>query len=102
MSTYQITSRAKRDHWVDGTIESFRFQAKVFDEGSKYGIDGGRVSKLFVWDASIGFGSCIVCYDRGWDVRPKGNEQQELLRALIKYLEVLPAGKPKHVNERKG
>ena len=90
---HQITARIKRNHWVDGNIDSFRFQAKVFDIGSKYGIDGGRVSKLFVWDASIGFSSCIISYDRRWELKPKNDEQQEILRACLDYLEALPVGK---------
>ena len=93
MSNYQITARIKRDYWIDGTIDGFRFQAKVFDVGSKYGIDGSRVSKLFVWDAVISFSSCIISYDRGWDVKPKNCEQREILQALLEYLEALPVSK---------
>jgi hypothetical protein len=57
--------------WVTGSEEidenlKLTFCAKVFDEGSDYGINEGKISKL-----EIRFGGEIVCnYDRGWDVRP--------------------------------
>lgn len=42
-------------------------QILSFDKPSEeYGIDGGKISKLFIKK-----GSWIVCnYDRGWDVEP--------------------------------
>lgn len=57
--------------WVQGREEfdeerGLAFCAKIFEEGSHYGIDGGRISKL-----EIRAGNEILCsYDRGWDVRP--------------------------------
>ncbi len=57
--------------WVEGREEmgvglDIHFYAKVFEEGSEYGIDGGKISKL-----EIRLGNEILCnYDRGWDVEP--------------------------------
>ena len=40
---------------------------EVYDEGSSYGINGGRVSKLEVRRNGV-----VVCnYDREWDLKPK-------------------------------
>ena len=69
----------------------YKFQAKVFDEGSKYGIDGGRISKLSIWDEDMRnktnfFDSCIVNYDRGWDIEPE-TEHQETYRDIVNALE---------------
>ena len=33
--------------WREGTIEGHHFQAAVYDEPSVYGINEGRISKLF-------------------------------------------------------
>ena len=57
--------------WVLGSEDfdgerELRFYAKVFEEGSEYGIDAGKISKL-----EIRLGNDILCnYDRGWDIEP--------------------------------
>ena len=84
---YSITSKAKESGWIDGKIDEFRFQAKVYDIGSKFGINSGRVSKLAIWDQQR---HSVINYDRGWDVKPDSVEQKDILRALLKYLEALP------------
>lgn len=50
--------------WIDG--EEYRVNAKVFNEGSEFGIDNGTVSKLWIAKDD----DTIVNYDRGWDVKP--------------------------------
>ncbi|MER8948069.1 hypothetical protein [Mesorhizobium sp. M0809] len=40
------------DLWLSGTVNenpAYSFTAKVFDVGSRYGLDGGQISKLTVW-----------------------------------------------------
>ena len=57
--------------WIEGRMEfdsdhEIIMRAKVFDKGSRRGIDGGKISKL-----DIRLGHDILCnYDRGWDVEP--------------------------------
>lgn len=84
-----ITAKAKESGWIDGKIDDFRFQAKVYDIGSKFGINSGRVSKLAIWDHQR---HNVTNYDRGWDVKPDSAEQKDILQALLKYLEALPTG----------
>jgi len=36
-------------NWCDGKVGKYNFQAKLFDVGSEFGIEGGRVSKLAIW-----------------------------------------------------
>jgi hypothetical protein len=80
------------DGWVNGTIDKFNFQAKVYDEGSKYGINNGRVSKLAIWNEEIRqekqnfLDACIVNYDRGWDIEPT-EEYKPHLGAVMELLE---------------
>ena len=70
--------------WREGALKvkntSFRYWAKVYDEGSEYGIDGGRVSKLMIKQNDK-----IVCnYDRGWDVEPKkGSSADKALQQVL-------------------
>jgi len=68
------------NNWIKGTYKNFTFNAKVFDEGSVFGINGGKVSKLMVWDKSK-----KICfnYDRGMDIdHPIGNEIAKMLEVL--------------------
>jgi len=88
-----ITNFPATSNWIDGSAGQYKFSAKVFDNGSVYGIDDGRVSKLTVYSTGGEFpfqvGNTIVNYDRGWDVRPK-QEHKELFKALMKKLEATP------------
>ena len=84
----QVDVKALRNGWFDGTINAYRFQAKVYGTGSKYGIHKGRVSKLSVRDER----KCeIISYDRGWDIKPTCDEHWEVLWDLLNRLEKLPA-----------
>ena len=69
-------------NWCKGEIGKFKFEAKLFDVGSTFGIDNGRISKLMIWDEKIRqkkkniFKAAIVNYDRGWDIEPiKANKK---------------------------
>ena len=81
--------------WVQGKIDGYHFEAKVFDEPSRFGIHEGRTSKLMIWDEAKRLrtrnisSACIMNYDRGWDIEPKP-EHTELVKALVAYLEALP------------
>lgn len=66
--------------WTKGTINGFEYHVKHFDEGSVFGIDGGRISKL--WIAKNG--KEYACYDRGWDKAPTDPEAKAVLDELIK------------------
>ena len=95
-SGHMITLATLQGNWVEGTIDGLRFQAKVFNEGSEYGINEGRVSKLMVWDEEKRqayqdiFKASILNYDRGWDIEPSSKQDREILKALLDRLENLP------------
>jgi len=69
------------------------WSTKHYAEGSEYGIDNGRISKLFVVqeDKKTGissdsylslFDGCILNYDRGWDIKPEGEIANAIYRIL--------------------
>ena len=72
---------------IDGV--RFIFEAKVYDEPSKFGIYGGRVSKLMIVEDTGSEGQSfkdpVVFYDREWLVEPDGNPTYE--KALAHILE---------------
>jgi hypothetical protein len=72
------------DLWYSGFVladgKRYNFEAKVYDVGSKYGINNGRVSKLHVSDTE---GNEIINYDRGWDIKPKTDLAKEILNGIL-------------------
>lgn len=62
--------------WLSGHVDKYEFSALVLKLPVKVGIEKGRISKLSIWDAEVMeatgsfIGSCIVNYDRGWDIKP--------------------------------
>ena len=76
------------ENWCGGTIgKNFRFEAKLFDKGSLFGINSGRVSKL--WIGNPDTHDCIVNYDRGWDVEPP-EEYKATFDSVMALLESAP------------
>ena len=86
--TLEHGSRAN-DNWTKGTATcngvTYDFQIKHFDEPSEYGIDSGRISKL--WMRRRGDAQAVLAYDRGWQrgfmPRGKGAEVRAAYRAII-------------------
>lgn len=62
--------------WVSGEVDKYQFSALILKIPAKIAIEKGRISKLSIWDPkmmeSTGsfIGSCIVNFDRGWDIKP--------------------------------
>ena len=75
--------------WKEGTIgipkkgggyTIVHYCAKVYKKKSRYGIDGGRISKLTLKVK----GEVIYNYDRGEDILPQ-NEAAEKALAILLY-----------------
>ncbi len=64
---------------VNGETKIAHYWAKVYDEGSIYGIDEGRISKLTI---KID-GQTVVSYDRGWDIEPDENDEATMIAYSI-------------------
>ena len=79
--------------WLKGTIDGYEFFALVFQVGSKYGINEGRISKLAVrhkLESLTEVSRYIINYDRGWDIEPATEEHRMILDTLVEYFENLP------------
>ena len=87
-TNYEIKARQTKAGWIEGTINGLKFNAKVFDEGSEFGINASRVSKLWVCNEATR--QIVFGYERGWDKKPKTAAERHLLEALLAYLEALP------------
>ena len=76
----------KDDIWLSGDVDingkGYHFNAKVYQEPSEYGINGGKVSKLCIGDDE----KCILNYDRGWDILDK-MITPDILEDIVEALE---------------
>ena len=74
--------------WTRGQIyyhgQIVDYIAKVSDQPSDVGIDLGCVFKLEVDVAE----KTIISYDRGWDIYPESDEQEDILEVVLKALKV--------------
>ena len=83
----RITENTRRENWVSGTVKlangrTFLYNLLAFDKPSDFGIDGGRISKL--WVATAARLTMVVNYDRGWDVKPQTGDHKAVYAALLK------------------
>jgi len=68
-------------------------QVRYFEEPSEYGIDGGRISKLWIAGPD---GKARVEYDRGWSKRPpKSGTAKVLYESLVALAREPGEGKKK-------
>lgn len=75
--------------WSEGIIAcpttggKYKYWVKHFEEGSEFGIDGGRISKLTI--RKVGESRDLCNYDRGWDVEPADEVKAVYAIILGKY-----------------
>lgn len=55
----------------EGSYKVAHYWVKAYDEGSAYGINEGKISKLQI---TID-GETVVSYDRGWDLKPAEDDE---------------------------
>lgn len=63
----------------DGSSKIAHYWVKTFEEGSEWGINGGKISKLSI---KID-GEWVANYDRGWDVKPVDDDEAAQLAYCI-------------------
>ncbi|WP_299671310.1 hypothetical protein [uncultured Roseobacter sp.] len=69
------------DLWISGRIvdmPGYSFDAKQYDEPSRFGIEGGTISKLEIRKDD----ELVIHYQRGWDIEPQTAEQKEALHRI--------------------
>lgn len=69
--------------WKEGGLKVhssiYHYWMKVYEEPSRFGIDGGKVSKLMLTrDDRV-----VVNYDRGWDIEPSDPDTQLAVEILL-------------------
>ena len=70
--------------WKEGTVsvngEIFHYWMKQYEEGSEFGINGGRISKLTIKRS----GREVYNYDRGEDIEPIDKNTETALAIILK------------------
>ena len=70
--------------WNEGTVsvngEIFHYWLKQYEEGSEFGINGGRISKLTIKRS----GREVYNYDRGEDIEPIDKNTETALEIILK------------------
>ncbi|GAA6176992.1 DUF7678 domain-containing protein [Sulfitobacter pacificus] len=70
--------KSETNQWISGkitTMPGYSFHAKMYDDQSKHGIEGGQISKLDVLKDD----QLVMRFDRGWDTKPSNPEHVEAL-----------------------
>ena len=78
------------NNWYIGTISGYAYQVKLSAEDSPFGIQDGRIIKLFVTDMPTDDNpgkTEIIAYERGWSTYPTTTEHEEILDALYEYFQ---------------
>jgi len=72
--------------WYVGRVDGKHFETLVFTEASQYGIDGGQVSKLYLWEGQKRKrGETLAVYERGWEQEP-GEDVCPVVEFLVQEL----------------
>ena len=66
-------------NWQFGTIGGIKFYVQVFDEPSGYGINDGRISRLWI--------DGMANYDRGWDNTPTTPKAKQRVKELLEHFD---------------
>ena len=82
----EIDHKRDANGWTTGYIgvgdNCYYVEIKYFDEPSRFGIKGGRISKLWVSDEDTK--EEILWYERGWVTKPQDPESKAILKAILK------------------
>ena len=80
--------------WHEGRFDlngsEIHWQAKVYPSSSEFGIDGGRVSKLWVSQLPPGevrYWQEVAYYDRGWCTQPLTPEAKQAVDQVLKQFQ---------------
>jgi len=91
----EFTKFDSTTEWVSGNVGELRFEAKLSDVSVNYGINGGRISKLIIFDDSLRkrmkslYKSMIIHWDKSWDIKPT-KRTAEVYESVVKLLEASP------------
>lgn len=72
-----ITERQMGGEWKNEKNDKFKCVFLAFEDPSTYGIDNGRISKLWIGDLKTK--KMVANYDRGWD-EPVDKNNKELVK----------------------
>jgi hypothetical protein len=77
---------------VEGIVNEgeFTFSARLFDDTTVIGIDGGRIGELKIVAGNDSWKRSIAEYKRGWIKKPKSLHHKRVCETVQEFLEVAP------------
>lgn len=63
--------------------KTYEANFKQYEEGSEFGIDGGRISKLTLIRKGKNKRVKVAAFDRGWDLEATDEEAKAVLEVLL-------------------
>lgn len=80
--------RIRNGGYVEGKLKDvpgYTIQLVVFEENSQFGINGGQLSKLWIFDES---NQPVIVYDRGWSRKPKDPKLANIVKDIANALKM--------------
>lgn len=81
-------------NWIKGRLKDQKldvsFEMKVFADTSHFGIEDGRISKLFVHEGkewTRDWDTCLINYERGWDIEPHSPKAIVIMDMLMQAID---------------
>lgn len=90
-SKYTIKVSQTDGNWQIGTINGIQFWAKVYNEPSENGVEGGNISKLTI--------KGVCDYERGWLMKPRSKSAKDMLAAMLDFFKIQCGGAEGETNE---
>ena len=76
-------SNRNADAWSNGTAiangKTYKVSIKHFDGPSQFGIDGGKISKLWISNGDVE----LAFYDRDWVTKPRSKIAKAIVNKLL-------------------
>lgn len=99
---FNLHNAPDNDVWILGDVVvdgiTYEINAKVFLEGSNYGIDNGPVSILWVKDNKNK--KVVINYSRGWDIKPADEYYEAMCDMIVSEVTKFRNAHPYKIEER--
>jgi len=79
---------SSKTSWVKGNIQGYNYCLKAYEQPSEMGINGGKISKMEIWEN----GDLLVNYDRGWDLQPDTKKLARIDNKFVAKVDSSPKG----------
>ena len=86
----QLTWTWRRGYWAGGRVNDYYiYSCKIKNGKSKHGLDGSRITHLFIFDPETG--EQILAYKKGWLLKPGSSFHEKIdFPEMLKIIQRFP------------